>query len=350
MCRSGARKGVHCIILNGTESEDRRGLAGSLVQPASRRAPRRRRPFFNSRREKLVALAARLPFRSNLRVARVRRARGLIPMADEPSRALAPKSGSDLCRRSSRAPADVCRSQHDNLELVGISRPPNALGLTVPPSIRARAARSLVRPPTRASGRGRCKLAGGGRVPRAACCFGVPARRRTNSGARPAEGNGAPAAAPVQQSTCRAGCCWLSTRTLSAGALTELVDRYSEAMWNRLPDLAGDCRRQLDVVVACQRWLGEGDAGGDPAPPTRHGPLGVEYPVADGSIASMAHPVGRVTCLALQTFEVRYVKRLTGFCRTRSRRPSVSGAWGPPGKSARAAELLSDRPAVSPSS
>jgi len=110
--------------------------------------------------------------------------------------------------------------------------------------------------------------------------------------------NGAPTASPEQQST------WRSELLLSLdqngyrlGRNLELVDRYSDGHVDRLPGLAGEIAAAgVDVVVAVS----------DPSvramlAVTQATPIVIVVggdPVADGFVASMAHPGGRVTGLA----------------------------------------------------
>jgi putative ABC transport system substrate-binding protein len=138
-----------------------------------------------------------------------------------------------------------------------------------------------------------------------------------------------------------AGCCWLSTKTAyRLGLNLELVDRYSEGHVDRLPGLAGEiAAASVDVVVAVSDASVRAMLAATQATPIVM-VLGVD-PVADGFIASMAHPGGRVTGLALQTFEGD-VKRLQLL---RDAMPDARrfGRLGPPGQvPARAAELLAD--------
>jgi putative tryptophan/tyrosine transport system substrate-binding protein len=109
---------------------------------------------------------------------------------------------------------------------------------------------------------------------------------------------------------------------------------------DRLPGLAGEIAAAgVDVVVAVSDASVRAMLAATQATPIVM-VLGVD-PVADGFIASMAHPGGRVTGLALQTFEGD-VKRLQLL---RDAMPDARrfGRLGPPGQvPARAAELLAD--------
>jgi putative ABC transport system substrate-binding protein len=153
--------------------------------------------------------------------------------------------------------------------------------------------------------------------------------------------NGAPAAPPGQQSTWRSGMLLaLDQNGYRLGFNLELVDRYSEGHVDRLPELAREIAAAgIDVVVAVS----------DPSvramlAATQATPIVIVVggdPVADGFVASMAHPGGRVTGVAFQTFEGD-VKRLQLL---RDAMPDAHrfGRLGPPGQvPARAAELLTD--------
>ena len=137
---SGAREGGAAPILKaGTENEIDAAFA-SLVQLQAGALLVGADPFFVSRRDQLVALAA-APCRSgDLCVARVRRGRRPDQLWTEPRRRLSP--GRQFTpARSSRAPSrPICRSQQPTkFELVINLKTAKALGLTVPQSILARA-------------------------------------------------------------------------------------------------------------------------------------------------------------------------------------------------------------------
>jgi putative ABC transport system substrate-binding protein len=153
--------------------------------------------------------------------------------------------------------------------------------------------------------------------------------------------NGAPTASAEQQSTWRSGVLLsLDQNGYRLGRNLELVDRYSEGHVDRLPGLAAEIAAAgVDVVVAVS----------DPSvramlAATQATPIVIVVggdPVADGFVASMAHPGGRVTGLAFQTFEGD-VKRLQLL---RDAMPDAHrfGRLGPPGQvPARAADLLAD--------
>ena len=132
-------KGVQLHILKaGTESEIDAAFA-TLVATACRRARRRQRPFFNSRREQLVALASRHAVPAIYEWREFAAAGGLIsygPSLTAVYRQVGIYAGKIL---KGAKPADLPVQQPTTFELVVNLKTAKALGLTVPPSILARA-------------------------------------------------------------------------------------------------------------------------------------------------------------------------------------------------------------------
>ena len=132
-------KGVQLLVLKaGTESEIDAAFA-TLVQLHAGALVVRLRSVLHSRREQLVALAARHAVPAIYRVARVRCCRRPDQLWTEPHRRLSPRSAFMRKILKGAKPADLPVQQPTTFELVVNLKTAKALGLTVPPSILARA-------------------------------------------------------------------------------------------------------------------------------------------------------------------------------------------------------------------